>query len=218
MTVVPSALQLAGWIPAWWRGAAGGDDLVGLVGPEALGRLTTLRVNTAAVTAYCPELGVGALPGPKRATEAAVAAGEAVILQARDRGSATLLLPQGRSWVFLEADAARPVDFDLHQASADMAEAVIAAEREVREAGLVFSVAPRGPAVRPLPPDAGPERHGLLVRAVRVWTAVAAIPPDRRTPSLRVLLGAAARATLAAYTDPAPVARDRRPSDVRWPA
>ena len=94
-------------------------------------------------------------------------AGEAVILQARDRGSATLLLPQGRSWVFLEADAARPVDFDLHQASADMAEAVIAAEREVREAGLVFSVAPRGPAVRPLPPDAGPERHGLLVRAVR---------------------------------------------------
>lgn len=218
MTVVPLAFQLASWIPAWWRGSAGGDDLVDLIGSDLLGILSARRSTTTAVTAYCPELGVGVLPGPKPATEAAVAAGQAVILHGAPGGRSALLLPEGPAWVLLAADPARPLALDLRQAASDMAQAVVAAERELRDQGPAFN-APRAPAaVRPLPPDAGPERRGLLVRAVRLWTAVAAVPAGRRSPALGQVLHAAATASLAAYactdlvTVEAPPSRDRRPA------
>lgn len=199
MTVVPLAFQLASWIPALWRGTAGGDDLVDLVGPGLLGRLTQLRPGTTAVTAYCPELGVGGLPGPKPTTEAAVAAGEAVILHGAPGRPASLLLPQGSAWVLLAADPARPLDLDLRQADSDLAQAVVAAERELRDRSASFHVPVRPAEVRPLPPDASSERRGLLVRAVRLWTAVAAVPAEARSPALNQVLHTAARASLAAY-------------------
>ena len=99
-----------------------------------------------------------------------------------------------------------------------MADAVVMAEQRIRSQGLRFSAQPDQAAVRPLPPDADSERTGLLVRAVRIWTAVAALAPDQRTPELDEVLRAAARATLAAY---APVGVDARAvnrRDARRPA
>ena len=75
MTVVPPSFQLAGWIPAWWRGVVGGDDLLEILDSRTVAALSDLRGRTAALTAYCPALGVAALPGPRATTEAAVAAG-----------------------------------------------------------------------------------------------------------------------------------------------
>jgi hypothetical protein len=215
MTVVPLAFQLCSWIPAWWRGAAGGDDLVGLVGADVLPDLSDLRERTVAVTAFCPELGVAALPGPKVVTEAAVAAGEAVILHPAPGTPSTLLIPSGRDWAVHAGNPARPVDLDPLQADAEMAQAVVAAEQELREAGAAFGIPPRAATARPLPPDAGPDRRGRLVRAVRLWTAVAAVPASRRSPALDQVLRAAARATLAAYADPRLIPAGRRASHDR---
>ncbi|HQR79921.1 MAG TPA: hypothetical protein PLT68_06865 [Actinomycetota bacterium] len=218
MTVVPLAFQLASWIPAWWRGVVGGDELVDLIGPDLLDPLAGLRRTTTTVTAYCPELGVGVLPGPKPTTEAAVAAGQAVILHAAPGQPASLLVPQGPAWSLLAAGPARPVSLDLRQAGADMALAVVAAEQELRGRDTAVA-APRGtPSARPLSPDAASQRRGLLVRAARLWTAVAAIPVDQRSPALDEVLRSAAAAALAAYSGSGPVAadspatRDRRPA------
>jgi hypothetical protein len=202
MTVVPLSFQLCGWIPAWWRGAAGGDDLLELVGTPALAALADVRTSVSAVTAFSPELGVGALPGPRRVTETAVAAGQAVILH-RGRGSRSLLLiPGGDGWSLLEGDVPRPVDLDLRQAAAEFAEAVVTAEHALRETGRTYGAEVPSMSVRPLPPGADPHRRGLLVRAVRVWSAVAAVPPAERTPDLAAVITASARATLAAYAEP----------------
>ena len=57
MTVVPVAFQLASWIPAWWRADAGGDDVVGLMGPVDLTDLLSLRDGAVALTAYCRNSG-----------------------------------------------------------------------------------------------------------------------------------------------------------------
>lgn len=205
MTVVPAAFQLVSWIPAWWRAAVGGDDLVGLLGREALPEVARLRSGTVAVTAYCPELGVGTLPGPKPATEAAVAAGQAVILHGPPGLPASLLVPAGGGWSLLAGGPSRPVDLDLRRADAELAEAVVTAEHELRAVGTTFGLPPRTAAVLPLPPDASSQRRGLLVRAVRLWTAAAAVPADQRPEPLRRVLHAAAGAALAAYFDPAVV-------------
>lgn len=199
MTVVPMAFQLASWIPPWWRGTVGGDDLLGLLSPDALPSLSRLRRTTVAVTAYCTDLGVATLPGPKTATEAAVAAGEAVILHAAQGSPAHLLVPAGGSWHLLPANPARPVDLNVHQADTDLAQAVVAAEHTLREAGAGFSAPFRTPCARPLPPDADSSRRALLVRAVRLWTAVEAVPDAQRGPELATVTRAAAHATLAAY-------------------
>lgn len=202
MTVVPLSFQLCGWIPAWWRGTAGGDDLLDLVGRQRLGDLAALRSQTRAVSAYCPELGVGVLPGPRATTEAAVAAGEAVILHGEAGSPATLLVPGDKGWRALSGGVPRPLDLDLREAGREFAQAVVQAEHALREAGTRSAAEVPRMTVRPLPPGAGPERKGLLVRAVRVWSAVAAVPPADRTPELWQLLTACARATLAAYTEP----------------
>ncbi len=217
MTVVPAAFQLTGWIPAWWRGSAGGDDLLELVGPVALGALAGLRTSTVALTAYCPELGVGALPGPVAVNRCAVAAGQAVILHAAHREPSHVLLPDGDSWTLRTADAVRPPDLDLRSAASDMAQAVVAAEHAIREGGTRFGAAIPRASVRPLPPDADPERKGLLVRAVRLWTAVAAVPVAQRTPEVAQVLTAAVRAALAAYMDPQPVHGGRTAGHIRRP-
>ena len=212
MTVVPLSYQLCGWIPAWWRGTAGGDDLLELLGSQALARASELRASVTALTAYSPELGVGVLPGPKPVTEAAVAAGQAVILHGGVGEPATLLIPAADGWEFLPAAPPRPVDLDLRQAAADFAEAVVIAEQELRSTGTSFDQPVAQMSVRPLPPGADAERKGVLVRAVRVWSAVAAVPPARRSPALADVVTASARAALAAYTEPvvsAP-ARSRR--------
>ncbi len=205
MTVVPAAFQLTGWIPAWWRGSAGGDDLLELVGPAALDALGALRTSTVALTAYCPELGVGVLPGPATVNRSAVATGQAVILHAAHRAPSHVLVPHGASWTLLAADPARPPDLDLRSAASDLAQAVVAAEHAIRETSARFDAAVPRASVRPLPPHADPERKGLLVRAVRLWTAVAAIPVAQRTSEVDQVLTAAARATLAAYMEPQPV-------------
>lgn len=199
MTVVPASFQLAGWIPAYWRGAVGGDDMLSILDPPAVTVLADLRDRTTAVTAYCPALGAGVLPGPRSSTEAAVAAGEAVVLHGRDRGQSHMLVPRAEGWALLECDPPRPVDLDLRQAAAEMAEAVVLAEHAVRARQLQFSAQPTAAAVRPLPPDAESQTIGLLARAVRIWTAVAAIDTEQRTPELQQVLTAAARAALAAY-------------------
>ncbi len=212
MTVVPASFQIAGWLPAWWRAAVGGDDLLDLVGPATLDALAARRGQIAAVSAYCPELGVAALPGPKPATEAAVAAGEAVILHGPPGEPATLLIPSGTEWALLQAGPSRPIDLDLQQAASDMACAVLVAEEQLRLQEVVAPVAPQPARLRPLPPDASSQRRGLLVRAVRLWTAVAAL--ESRTPELQALLTAVARATLSAYVEPVaarqPSRADRR--------
>jgi hypothetical protein len=169
-----------------------------------LSAVADLRDHTAAVTAFCPALGVSTLPGPRTSTEAAVAAGEAVVLHGRDRGRSYLLVPDDARWRLLECDPPKPVDLDVRQAGVDMAEAVVLAEHIIRTRAQQFSAQPEPAAVRPLPPDADSERTGLLVRAVRIWTAVAAVEPEHRTPELDEVLRAAARATLAAYAS-APV-------------
>lgn len=214
MTVVPASFQLAGWIPAWWRAAVGGDDLLELLDPAAVASLGGVRGKITRVTAYCPALGVSVLPGPRETTQSAVAAGEAVILHGRDRGQSHLLIPKGRQWAMVGCNAPRPVDLDHRQAAADMAEAVVLAEHSIRENGLQVTAATRPAAVRPLPPDASSEQRGLLVRAVRIWTAVDALHPGQRTPELQRVLQAAARATLAAYTPDDVSADDRRPGRV----
>lgn len=202
MTVVPLSYQLCGWIPAWWRGAAGGDDLLELLGEQALEQVSGVRSSVTALTAYSPELGVGVLPGPKPATEAAVAAGEAVILHGALGAPATLLVPSGNGWQFLAAATPRPLDLDVRQAAADFAQAVVLAERELRAAGMTFDQQMPRMSVRPLPPGADPHRKGLLVRAVRMWSAVSSVPPSRRSPSLQQVLTASARAALASYVEP----------------
>lgn len=203
MTVVPLAFQLTGWIPAWWGARAGGDDLLDLVGPDMLAQLTVLRATTTAISAYCPALGVSALPGPRNTTEAAVAAGQAVVMHA-GLGSSTLLIPDADGWRVISADPARPVDLELHQAASEMAEAVLVAEEQLRPVAGDLAAERLTAGVRPLPPSADPQRHGLLVRAVRLWTAIAAVPADRRTPALREVERTSARATLAAYAEPVP--------------
>lgn len=209
MTVVPLSFQLCGWIPAWWRGAAGGDDLLELVGADALADLAPLRAQVTALTAYSPELGVGVLPGPKAANEAAVAAGEAVVLHRGPGDPALLLVPGEAGWRLVPAGVPRPPDLDPRQAAAEFAEAVVTAEHALRDAGTTFTASVPGMSVRPLPPGADPQRKGLLVRAVRVWSAVAAVPAAQRTPDLQRVLVASARAALAAYGEPVVTAATR---------
>jgi hypothetical protein len=196
MTVVPVSYQLCGWIPAWWSGSAGGDDLIDLLGADIVANLRPLRATTIALTAYSPELGVGVLPGPKPVTEAAVAAGQAVILHAQAGQPSTVLIPGDGLHA---ASPARPVDLDLRQASSDFAQAVVTAEHEIRSSGLRVTADAPALSVRPLPPGAESARKALLVRAVRMWTAVAAVAPELRTAALQEVLVASARATLAAY-------------------
>jgi hypothetical protein len=203
VTVVPLAFQLTGWIPAWWGARAGGDDLLDLVGPDVVAQLTALRATTTAISAYCPALGVSALPGPRNTTEAAVAAGQAVVLHA-GLGPSTLLIPDADDWWVVTADPARPVDLDLRQAASEMAEAVLVAEEQVRAVAGDLAAERLPAGVRPLPPGADPQRRGLLVRAVRLWTAVAAVPAERRTPALQGVERTSARAALAAYAEPVP--------------
>ncbi|MEZ5157319.1 MAG: hypothetical protein R2720_09440 [Candidatus Nanopelagicales bacterium] len=199
MTVVPVAFQLASWIPPWWRGTVGGDDILALVGVDALSSVSHLRHTTVAVTAYCTDLGVGVLPGPKATTEAAVAAGEAVILHAAAGAPAHMLVPEDGTWHLLVTDPTRPLDLDVDSADAGLAQAVVAAEHALRAVGTSFSASPRTATARPLPPDADPRRRGLLVRAVRLWTAVSALPASQRLPELAAVNQAAAHAALAAY-------------------
>ena len=209
MTVVPLSYQLCGWIPAWWRGAAGGDDLLELIGADALAALTALRSQVSALGAYSPELGVGVLPGPKPVTESAVAAGEAVIVHRGPGTPGLLLIPGTQGWEMHTAGVPRPPDLDLRQAAADFAEAVVCAEHALRDAGTTFAAPVPRMTVRPLPPGADPERKGLLVRAVRVWSAVSAVPAHVRGEDLQRVLTSAARAALAAYTEPVVAARTR---------
>lgn len=205
VTVVPLSFQLCGWIPAWWSGRAGGDDLLELLGADLLAQVRSLRTTTTALSAYCPELGVDWLPGPKPVTEAAVAAGQAVILHAGLGGSSVLIPGQG----IYPAAVARPVPVDIATASAEFAQAVVTAEHALRESARTFAATPRPASVRPLPPDADPARKALLVRAVRIWSALDAVPPGQRTPEMREVVRASARATLAAYRQDVVAARDR---------
>lgn len=204
MTVVPTAFQLAGWIPAWWRGLAGADDLLAIAEGLDLAALAGAAGRTRVVTAYCPELGVGVLPGPKTVTESAVAAGEAVVLSARPGEPATVLVPSADGWRFLPAGMSGPSHTDLREADAAMAQAVLAAESEIRDSGIALGSTPPRASLRPLPPGCPPANRGVLVRAVRLWTAVDAVPPPRRPAALRDVLQAAAGAALAAYCTPVP--------------
>jgi hypothetical protein len=185
MTVVPPSFQLAGWIPAWWRGVVGGDDMLELLDAQTVSVLAELRDRTSALTAYCPALGVSALPGPRPSTEIAVAAGEAVVLHGRDRAQSHLLVPEAGRWTLLECGTPRPVDLDVRQAEAEMAEAVVHAEHAIRTQQVAFTVDPAKAAARPLPPDADSQRKGLLVRAVRLWTALPPSRPNNAPPSCR---------------------------------
>lgn len=207
MTVVPLSYQLCGWIPAWWRGTAGGDDLLELLGAQAMAEVFAMRGSVTALSAYSSELGVGVLPGPKAATEQAVAAGEAVVLHAGPGEPATLLVPEASGWRLVPAAAARPLDLDLRQAAAEFAEAVVIAEHGLRESGTTFDQPVASMSVRPLPPGADSQRKGLLVRAVRVWSAVATVPQP--SADLRRVVTASARAALAAYAEPVATAADR---------
>lgn len=215
MTVVPVAFQLSSWIPAWWRADIGGDDIVSLLPGTDLQSLLTLRDATVRVTAYCPEIGVPVLPGPKATTESAVAAGQAVILHRGPGQPSSLMIPDGREWHVVSADPSRPVDLDADQAHGELAQAVVRAEHDLREAAISFNVTPRPATARPLPPTAGGSRRALLTRAVRIWTAIDAIPEAQRTESLAEALTAAARATLAAYLEPPVHARSARRTDRR---
>jgi hypothetical protein len=215
MTVVPVAFQLASWIPAWWRADAGGDDVVGLMGPVDLAELLTLREGAIALTAYCPELGVGVLPGPKGATEAAVQSGQAVIVHRGPSTASSLLVKREGQWQVVSANPARPVDLSLDQAGAELAQAVVRAEHGLREAAIEFAVDYRPSSVRPLPPGTPGPRMALLSRAVRIWTAIDAVPRALRTEAMDGALHAAARATLAAYMEPLVAVREPRTSDRR---
>lgn len=199
MTVVPLSFQLTAWIPAWWQGRVGGDDLADLTGMPLLPQLRAAQSVTVGLSAYCPALGVGVLPGPKPVTEIAVAAGEAVILHGGAGAAAHLLVPREGRWSLLQAGPSRPLDINPGQADRDLAEAVVTAEHALRESGTQVSAIPRRPSVRPLPPDAGRAEQGLLARAATLWTAVDAVPPARRTPALTHVLQCAARAVLVAY-------------------
>jgi hypothetical protein len=202
VTVVPTAFQLASWIPAWWRGSVGADDLLAITGGVDLPALSRLAGATAGVTAYCPRLGVGVLPGPKRVTEAAVHAGEAVILAGRPAEASAMLVPGDAGWDIVPAGPSRPAHTGLRQADAEMAQAVIAAEREIRECGLSVATAPAPASLRPLPPDAPAASRGVLARAVRLWTAVEAVQPALRTAALEDVATKAAWAALTAYCPP----------------
>lgn len=198
MTVVPVSFQLCGWLPAWWRGAAGGDDVLELIGADLMAEVSPLRASTTALSAYSPALGVGVLPGPKPVTEAAVAAGEAVILHAAAGQPSTVLIP---GVGLLRAGVPRPLDLDLDQAAAEFAQSVVRAEHELRFSGTTVSADVPAMTVRPLPPGADSRRKALLVRAVRVWTAVAAVPATQRTAALQDVVRASARAALSAYRE-----------------
>lgn len=206
MTVVPLSFQLCGWLPAWWRGTAGGDDILELLGPELMRDVSPLRATTTAMTAYCPELGVAELPGPKHVTEAAVAAGEAVIFHQGPGRPGQVMVP---GVGLFSAGQPRPAEVDLRQAATEFAQAVVSAEHELRESATTFDAPMPRMTVRPLPPGAAPERKALLVRAVRMWTAVAAVPPARRTASLTEVARCSARASLAAYRESVVTAADR---------
>lgn len=206
MTVVPLSFQLCGWLPAWWRGAAGGDDILELLGPSLMREVSPLRASTSAITAYCPELGVGVLPGPKPVTEQAVAAGEAVIFHCGPGAAAQVLVPKVG---LFEAGTPRPVDVGLREAAADFAQAVVTAEHELRASATTFQATPPPMTVRPLPPGADSQRKALLARAARMWTAVDAVPSVQRTPALVEVLRCSARATLAAYHESVVTAPDR---------
>lgn len=199
MTIVPLSFQLTAWIPAWWEGHVGGDELTELVGPEMLSELARLRGSTTAFTAYCPDLGVGVLPGPRDTTEIAVAAGEAVILHGAAGLPSHLLVPSGEDLVAMEAGPCRPSDLHLSQVEREMTEAAVSAEHALRDVADIPTAIPRPASVRPLPPDARGENKALLVRAARLWTALAAVPESQRSPLLAEALRSAARATLAAY-------------------
>ncbi|MGB3014664.1 MAG: hypothetical protein WBB41_08600, partial [Candidatus Nanopelagicales bacterium] len=162
MTVVPVAFQLASWIPAWWRADAGGDDVVGLMGPVDLTDLLSLRDGAVALTAYCPELGVGVLPGPKPATEAAVQSGQAVIVDRGSSSPSSLVLQREGQWEVVSGNPARPIDLSLDQTGAELAQAVVRAEHGLREAALEFAVDYRPSSVRPLPPGTSGPRLALL--------------------------------------------------------
>ncbi len=206
MTVVPVSFQLCGWIPAWWRGVAGGDDLLELLGAPCMASVSPLRATTTQLTAYSPELGVGVLPGPKATTEAAVEAGEAVILHAGPGQPSRVLVP---GVGVLPGGVPRPVHLDLTQAASEFTQAVVSAEHGLRAAGTTFSAPVPAMTVRPLQPGASSQRKALLVRAVRVWTAVAALPPAHRTPELREVLRCSAWAALAAYAETVVPSSDR---------
>lgn len=202
MTVVPEAFQLTAWIPAWWRGAVGGDDLSELLGWTALEDLAQIRSSAGVLSAYCPDLGVSVLPGPKPTTEAAVAAGQAVILHGTPGSQCHLLIPDGGHWQLLQAGASRPLALDLQQADTELTQAVVHAEHELRGSHFTSNANPRPTTIRPLPPDAGGANRALLVRAARLWNVVSAVPADDRTAGLEEVLRCAARATLAAYAAP----------------
>jgi hypothetical protein len=206
MTVVPLSFQLCGWLPAWWRGAAGGDDILELLGPTLMHDVSPLRASTSAITAFCPELGVGVLPGPKAVTEEAVAAGEAVIFHGGPGAASKVLVP---GVGLFEAGTSRPVDLDLRQAATDFAQSVVTAEHELRASSTTFGATPAPTTVRPLPPGADPDRKALLTRAARMWTAVDAVPAVQRTPAMVDVLRCSARATLAAYRESVVTAPDR---------
>ncbi len=215
MTVVPVAFQLASWIPAWWRADAGGDDVVGLMGPVDLTDLLSLRDGAVALTAYCPELGVGVLPGPKPATEAAVQSGQAVIVDRGSSSPSSLVLQREGQWEVVSGNPARPIDLSLDQTGAELAQAVVRAEHGLREAALEFAVDYRPSSVRPLPPGTSGPRLALLTRAVRIWTAIDAVPRELRTEALDAALRAAVRATLAAYREPLVSVHEAHASDRR---
>jgi hypothetical protein len=206
MSVVPVSFQLCGWIPAWWRGTAGGDDLLELLGAQVMADVSPLRATTTAVTAYCPELGAGVLPGPKHVTETAVAAGEAVVFHQGSGDPARVFVPGAG---LFEAGRPRPVPIDLQQATTQFAQAVVTAEHELRESATTFTATPARVTVRPLPPGAAPQRKALLVRAARMWTAVAAVPVPERSPALADVLRASATAALAAYQEAVVTSADR---------
>jgi hypothetical protein len=214
MTVVPVAFQLTSWIPAWWGGAVGGDDIVSLMGSVDLPALRELRGDTLGMGAYCPALSVSVLPGPRSVTEAAVEGGQAVILH-RMAGPSAVLVPDAAGWSCLEANPSRPSALTVDQAATELAEAVVGAEHALRETGGWATAAPRSAAIRSLPPDADPARRALLTRAVRVWNAVEALGPAGRGPLLEQVRTAAARATLASYAEPLTTMRDRT-SDRRY--
>ena len=206
MTVVPVSFQLCGWLPAWWRGAAGGDDVLELIGADLMTRVSPLRATTTALSAYSPDLGVGTLPGPKAVTEAAVAAGEAVILHAGPGRPSTVLIP---GVGLLPAGVPRPLDLDLDQAATEFAQAVVRAEHELRFTGAAVTSDVPAMTVRPLPPGADGQRKGLLVRAVRVWTAVGEVPASQRSAALQDVVRCSARAALSAYREAPVLTSDR---------
>jgi len=103
----------------------------------------------------------------------------------------------------------------LDQTGAELAQAVVRAEHGLREAALEFAVDYRPSSVRPLPPGTSGPRLALLTRAVRIWTAIDAVPRELRTEALDAALRAAVRATLAAYMEPLVSVHEAHASDRR---